>query len=47
MLSPPMCPTVPKWSSRPDSADMRRCRRDQSTSAPDSDLDSLASFGFD
>jgi len=46
-----LLPAFSNWSSRPDTDDIRtgyrRSRRDQSTNAPDSRRDSLASFGFD
>lgn len=46
-----LLPAYSKWSSQPDTDDLRsgyrRSRRDQSTNAPDSRRDSLASFGFD
>merc|ERR1712018_620008 len=47
----PLLPAYSNWSSQPDNDDIRsgyrRSRRDQSTNAPDSRRDSLASFGFD
>lgn len=46
-----LLPAYSNWSSQPDTDDIRtgyrRSRRDQSTNAPDSRRDSLASFGFD
>jgi len=46
-----LLPAYSNWSSQPDNDDIRsgyrRSRRDQSTNAPDSRRDSLASFGFD